>query len=88
MQDELCKCGNPVWLCRSGSGSFRFKIETVVCQADRAMREYDDLQLPTKEREKDVKVKNGWGVIKFAKPELFDKSLTLPTRADYMKEFA
>ena len=85
MQDEVCsRCGNPVWLCRSSSNTFRFTVETVICHAERALKEYDDLQLPRESREKDNKVKAEWGLVKFAKPTPWEKEVELPTRRDYL----
>ena len=39
LQDETCNsCGHPLWLCRSTENTFSWKVESVVCSADKALK--------------------------------------------------
>lgn len=89
MQDEQCRqCGHPVWLC--GSNKFvSWKVETTVCKATKAIKEWEDKQLPADKREKDPLVRAEWGKYTSAIPKPFDdgvNKIPLPTRSDYFKQ--
>lgn len=85
MQDEQCpKCGNPVYLCRSTSNLFRWKIKSDVCQAERALKEHANSQLPSKDQEKDKRVKREWGLVEWAIPEMWDKNMAMPSRRELL----
>lgn len=87
LQDELCpKCGHPVWLCRSTSNNVEFQVREAYCNADRALREYEDNRKPTKERAKKDDRKS-WGQFHYTTPVVPANALgALPTRQEYFFE--
>jgi hypothetical protein len=89
LQDELCpKCGHPLWLCRSTSNNVEFKVREAYCNADRALREYEDNRLPIKERT-DRKSRSEWGRFFYTVPGVPSNAIgDLPTREDYFRELA
>jgi hypothetical protein len=90
LQDEICpKCGHPVWLCRSESPNVQFRVNGDVCQAERALKTYEDQKKVSTEREKDRKVRNQWGAFYYTMPFVPENiEADLPTREDYYTEMA
>lgn len=91
LKDETCpKCGHPVWLCRSHSNTFSWKVESYVCQADRLLQEKQWYRTADKGTKPDAKERAEWGKEYYAVPvPLADAGYTeLPTRLDYYKSLA
>lgn len=91
LQDEICpRCGHPVWLCRSNSNSVMFKVETGICYAERALKEYELKGMTAKEK-KDIpkSAKAKWGQFTYTIPVVPPNiEGELPSREEYMKELA
>lgn len=85
LQDEICpKCGHPVWLCRSDSASVQFKVRSAVCNAERELKIVEDRKRPDKEREKDKKVRAGWGEFYYTQPFVPENiGGEMPTRGEF-----
>lgn len=90
LQDEVCsQCGNPVWLCRSSSNVFDFKVREETCHATRALERHKDNQKKAADRAKgdDKKL---WGKFFYTVPELLPnekaEGAVLPTRKDFLLE--
>ena len=89
IKDETCpSCGNPIWLCRSTSNEFRFKVKSGVCAASRALESYKNSKKNPKDRVKDSKDKADWGKFFYTVPELLPFGEKLPTREDFFREKA
>lgn len=90
LQDETCnQCGHPIWVCRSTSTDVDFHVRSVTCNATKALKRAEDLRKPSKEREKDPKVKKEWGVSYYTSPYATPTgSGSLPTRFDFYEEMA
>lgn len=92
LEDEKCgQCGNPVWLCRSDSNVFRFKVHKEACHATKALEEYKDSKKPRGERAK-AEDKKHWGEFYYTEPELLppekEAGTLMPKRSDFFKEKA
>lgn len=88
LEQETCpQCGKPIWLCRSTSNVFRWDVKSDVCQATRAMKQYEDTKKPAKERAKNAKEKAEWGRFRYTVPVLHtlsaEQGLELPSRSEY-----
>lgn len=88
LQDEICPhCGHPTWLCRSTSNALGFKVRSTTCYAEKAMKDYENNQRPSSEREKDNKVRARWGEHSYTVPFVPENLDTeLPTRRDFYQE--
>lgn len=86
LKNETCpKCGQPVWLCRSESNEFEWKIDSFVCQAERLLKTKEWKRTAKKGEKVDPKERAEWGKEYYAYPEpLRDAGFTeLPTRAAF-----
>ena len=86
LEDEKCsQCGNPVWLCRSNSNKFTFKVKKETCYATKALENYKDSNKPAKERAKSSERKD-WGNFYYTEPEKMPFEDEMPTRDDFLRE--
>ena len=88
LEDEKCsQCGNPVWLCRSNSNKFTFKVHNETCYATKALEQHKDGKRPAKDRAKAADRKD-WGNFYYTTPEPLPFEDGLPTREDFLREKA
>lgn len=87
LNDETCpKCGHPIWLCRSTSQNIEFKVNSTICYAERAMKEYEDHKKPVKDRTPG-KERKDWGRIHFTSPFVpLNMGDDFPTRTEFYEE--
>ena len=88
LDDEVCKqCGNPVWLCRSNSNKFEFRVKEEVCYASRKLEQVKDGKKKTKDRAPKSD-RDNFGKYYYAVPALYPFEDTMPTSADFIAEKA
>ena len=86
IKNETCpKCGHPIWLCRSESNQFEWRVEAYVCQAERVLKQKEWKRTASKGDKVDPKERAEWGKEYYAVPApLKDAGFTeLPSRADW-----
>lgn len=83
LNDETCpKCSQPIWLCRTDSEEFGFKVRSAVCFAERTLeadKSRREKSKPTQEQKMD------WGKYYYPVPELSPtaKRKDFPTRQEF-----
>lgn len=84
LQDEICpKCGHPIWLCRSDSPNVEFRVDGAVCQAERALKAYED-QKASSTQKADRATRKTWGTFYYTMPFTPDNIKgDLPTRDEF-----
>lgn len=88
IKDETCQqCGNPIWLCRSSSNTFKFTVKTDVCRATKALEDYKNLKKKPSERAKSED-KRDWGKFFYTTPTLLPFEDTMPNRKEFYEEKA